>query len=43
MMNLRTAAIQRLVSGDGGNEVAFRIAAILDEAARTIERLTIEE
>jgi DNA-binding PadR family transcriptional regulator len=43
MMNLRTAAIQRLVSGEGGNEVAFRIAAILDEAARTIERLTIEE
>ena len=43
MMNLRTAAIQRLTSGEGGNEVAFRIAEILDEAARTIERLTIEE
>ncbi len=43
MMNLRTAAIQRLTSGEGGNEIAFRIAEILDEAARTIERLTIEE
>lgn len=43
MMNLRTAAIQRLISGDGGPEIAFRIAEILDEAARTIERLKIEE
>ncbi len=43
MMNLRTAAIQRLTSPEGGKEAAFRIAEILDEAARTIERLTIEE
>ena len=43
MMNLRTAAIQRLTSGDGSNELAFRIAEIVDEAARTIERLKIEE
>ena len=43
MMNLRTAAVQRLVSTDSGNEIAFRIAEILDEAARTIERLKPEE
>lgn len=43
MMNLRTAAIQRLTAGDGSNELAFRIAEILDEAARTVERLKIEE
>lgn len=43
MMNLRTAAIQRLTIGDGGTELAFRIAEILDEAARTVERLKIEE
>ena len=42
MMNLRTAAIQRLTSGEGGQETAFRIAEILDEAARSIERLAIE-
>lgn len=43
MMNLRTAAVQRLISGTGDNELAFRIAEILDEAARTIERLKLEE
>ncbi len=43
MLNLRTAAIQRLTSGEGGEELAFRIAEVLDEAARTIERLKIEE
>jgi len=47
MMNLRTAAVQRLTSGEGRtkgeDELAFRIAEILDEAARTIERLKIEE
>ena len=43
MMNLRTAAVQRLVSGTGDSELSFRIAEILDEAARTIERLKLEE
>lgn len=39
MMNLRTAAIQRLTSGGVDNETAFAVAAILDEAAQKIERL----
>lgn len=43
MLNLRTAAIQRLTGSAGGLEIAFRIADILDEAARAIERLKIEE
>jgi DNA-binding PadR family transcriptional regulator len=48
MMNLRTAAIQRLTQGEGGGgdageELAFRIAEIVDAAARQIERLKIEE
>ena len=43
MMNLRTAAIQRLTNPEGSQEIAFRIAEILDDAARTIERLKIEE
>lgn len=39
MMNLRTAAIQRMTSGTADAETAFVIAAILDEAAQKIERL----
>jgi DNA-binding PadR family transcriptional regulator len=38
MMNLRAASLQRL-SGKPGDETAFAIAAILDEAAQKIERL----
>ncbi|MBS0482074.1 MAG: helix-turn-helix transcriptional regulator [Proteobacteria bacterium] len=39
MMNLRTAAIQRLTREGVDNETAFAIAALLDEAAQKIERL----
>ena len=39
MMNLRTAAIQRLTRDATDPETAFAIAAILDEAAQKIERL----
>lgn len=39
MMNLRTAAIQRMTRGEVEAETAFAIAAILDEAAQKIERL----
>jgi DNA-binding PadR family transcriptional regulator len=39
MMNLRTAAIQRLSREGTDPETAFSIAAILDEAAQRIERL----
>lgn len=39
MMNLRTAAMQRMAASDAGNETAFAIAELIDEAARRIERL----
>jgi DNA-binding PadR family transcriptional regulator len=44
MLNLRTAAVQRLGRNPGDNpadpdDLAFRVAAILDEAAQKIERL----
>lgn len=39
MMNLRTAAIQRMTAGTADAETAFAIAAILDEAAQKVERL----
>ncbi|MDE2301845.1 MAG: helix-turn-helix transcriptional regulator [Sphingomonadales bacterium] len=39
MLNLRTAALQRLSAGDGDAELGFRVAEILDAAARDIERL----
>lgn len=39
MMNLRTAAMQRMLGGEADKETAFAIADILDEAARKIERL----
>jgi DNA-binding PadR family transcriptional regulator len=39
MMNLRTAAVQRMGKDGADEEVAFSIAAILDEAAQKIERL----
>lgn len=39
MMNLRTAAIQRLTREGADAETAFAIAALLDEAAQKIERL----
>lgn len=39
MMNLRTAAIQRMTRDGTDSETAFAIAAILDEAAQKIERL----
>ncbi len=39
MMNLRTAAIQRMSHGEVDAETAFAIAAVLDEAAQKIERL----
>ncbi|PKB13399.1 PadR family transcriptional regulator [Novosphingobium kunmingense] len=39
MMNLRTAAVQRMTTGSADAETAFSIAEILDEAARKIERL----
>jgi DNA-binding PadR family transcriptional regulator len=39
MMNLRTAAIQRMTNGTADKDTAFAIAALLDEAAQKIERL----
>jgi len=39
MMNLRTAAIQRMTRGEIDAETAFAIAAIIDEAAQKVERL----
>jgi DNA-binding PadR family transcriptional regulator len=39
MMNLRTAAVQRMTREGADSETAFSIAAILDEAAQKIERL----
>lgn len=39
MMNLRTAAIQRITREGTDAETAFAIAALLDEAAQKIERL----
>ncbi|MFM5953269.1 MAG: PadR family transcriptional regulator [Novosphingobium sp.] len=39
MMNLRTAAIQRMTREGTSDETAFALAAILDEAAQKIERL----
>lgn len=42
MMNLRTAAKQRLSREDANEDLVFRAAAILDEAAQKIERLQTE-
>jgi DNA-binding PadR family transcriptional regulator len=39
MMNLRTAAIQRMTRAGADNETAFAVAALLDDAAQKIERL----
>ncbi len=39
MFNLRAAAIQRLLQGDKDRELALRIAELIDEVARKIERL----
>lgn len=39
VMNLRTAAIQRMSADGADNQTAFAIADIIDEAARRIERL----
>jgi DNA-binding PadR family transcriptional regulator len=39
MMNLRTAAIQRMTREGTDAETAFAIAALLDDAAQKIERL----
>lgn len=39
MMNLRTAAVQRLTREGSDTETAFAIAALLDEVAQKIERL----
>lgn len=39
MMNLRTAAIQRMAREGADSETAFAIAALIDEAAQKIERL----
>jgi DNA-binding PadR family transcriptional regulator len=39
MMNLRTAAVQRMSRDGASDELAFELAAILDEAAQKIERL----
>lgn len=39
MMNLRTAAIQRMSQDGADPETAFAIAAILDDAAQKIERI----
>jgi DNA-binding PadR family transcriptional regulator len=39
VMNLRTAAIQRMGAPDADRETAFAIADLIDEAARKIERL----
>jgi len=39
MMNLRTATVQRLGREGASDDLAFEVAAILDEAAQKIERL----
>jgi DNA-binding PadR family transcriptional regulator len=39
MMNLRTAAVQRMGKDGADDQLAFAVAAILDEAAQRIERL----
>jgi DNA-binding PadR family transcriptional regulator len=39
MMNLRTAAVQRMGKDGADDQLGFAIAAILDEAAQKIERL----
>ena len=39
MMNLRTAAVQRMTREGASDQTAFDVAAILDEAAQKIERL----
>ncbi len=39
MMNLRTAAVQRMGKDGASDQLAFDVAAILDEAAQKIERL----
>jgi DNA-binding PadR family transcriptional regulator len=39
MMNLRTAAVQRMGKDDASDQLAFDVAAIIDEAAQKIERL----
>lgn len=39
MMNLRAATMQRLARGGEDGEIAFEVAALLDEAAQKIERL----
>lgn len=39
MMNLRTAAIQRMRKAGADEQTTFAIAALLDEAAQKIERL----
>ena len=39
MMNLRTAAVQRMGKDGANDQLAFDVAAILDEAAQKIERL----
>lgn len=39
MMNLRTAAVQRMGRDGASDQLAFDVAAILDEAAQKIERL----
>jgi DNA-binding PadR family transcriptional regulator len=40
MMNLRTASMQRMSRDETGSDTAFAIAAIIDEAAQKIERLS---
>ncbi|WP_295637950.1 PadR family transcriptional regulator [Novosphingobium sp.] len=39
MMNLRTATVQRLTREGGDDELALKIAKLLDNAAQAIERL----
>ena len=39
MMNLRTATVQRLTRDGGDDELALKIAKLLDDAAQAIERL----
>jgi DNA-binding PadR family transcriptional regulator len=39
MMNLRTAAVQRMGKDGASDQLAFDVAAVLDEAAQKIERL----
>lgn len=39
MMNLRTASVQRMTRDCADAEIAFAIAALLDEVAQKIERL----